>query len=197
METERPMSEEESLQLITSMINKAKCDYNETGISALMWGTIITFCSLVSFAGFFYNWQWVQYVWFLTIFAIIPQVIISSKENKKRKYSTYSDDAIGGIWFCFGISVFLLFFYTSQVPVEKPGALFLILYGIPTFATGFTKRFKPMVIGGIACWVFAVASIYISYPYSALLTAAGAQLAWFIPGLILRKRYIRLTMGNV
>ena len=48
-------SEQESLQLITRMIKKAKDDFIETGISALLWGSIIPFCSLVQFASAFYN----------------------------------------------------------------------------------------------------------------------------------------------
>ena len=47
MTEEKILTEKESLDLITSMINKAKCEYAETGISTLMWGMVVIFCSLI------------------------------------------------------------------------------------------------------------------------------------------------------
>src|SRR6266853_5553629 len=99
------LTEQESLEIIARMINKAKCDYRETGIGALMWGSLITFCSLVTFANYYLHWRWANYVWFLTFIAVIPQIIISVRESKRKKYKTYSDDAMGGIWISFGIGL--------------------------------------------------------------------------------------------
>ncbi len=73
----------------------------------------------------------------------------------------------------------------------------MIIYGIPTFTTGYARRFKPMIIGGIACWVFSILSVFAIVPYGNLYLAASAQLAWFIPGLILRKRYLKAQKENV
>ena len=194
---EKQLTEQESLELITSMINKAKCEYRESGISALMWGSVVTFCSLASVAGYYFQWQWAKYVWFLTFIAVIPQVVISIRDNKKSKYKSYNEDAMGGIWISFGISIFILSYCTSTQKIDHAVSLFLILYGIPTFATGFARKFTPMVVGGIACWVSAIISIYTSFPQAMLLTAASAQLAWFIPGLILRRRYTKAKKQHV
>jgi len=37
---EKEFSSQESLQLITQMISRAKDEYFETGVSALMWGKL-------------------------------------------------------------------------------------------------------------------------------------------------------------
>jgi len=201
---EENFSEQESLQLITKMINKAKSDFVETGISALMWGSVISFCALVQFISNFYPLSWARNVWILTISAIIPQIIISTRERKQRKFKTYHADAMSGIWLAFAITMFLLSFYVNalQIQMKLPiyqlhiETLFLTVYGIPTFATGFTRRFTPMIIGGIACWVFAILSFFTAYPYTMLFYIAGAQLAWFIPGLILQRRYLKAKKGQ-
>ena len=197
MQDEKQLTGEESLQLIAQMINKAKNDYEETGISALMWGSIITFCGLITFANYWWNIRWLDNVWWLPAVAIVPQIFISNNERKRKKFKTYNDEAIGGIWLSFAITLFLVSYYTNRYNLTDTNSLFIIIYGIPTFATGFATRFKPMIIGGIACWLFAIAAMYVSFPYSMLLTAAAAQLAWFIPGLILRSRYRKAKEQHV
>ena len=189
---DKDLTNEESLALITKMISSAKSDYFETGISALLWGTITTLCALLTFANYWWQQNWINYIWLLSFFAVIPQIIISIRESKIRKLKAYEDDAIGGVWMSFGICIFLLSFWCAvNTGWGNINSLYLILYGIPTFTSGYARRFKPMIFGGVACWIFSVVSIYISYPYSMLILAAGAQLAWFIPGLILRQRYLQ------
>ncbi|HZE86047.1 MAG TPA: hypothetical protein VE035_17125 [Puia sp.] len=194
---DNPLTEQESLELITRMINKTKHDYLDTGVSALLWGSVISISSLLSFASYYQNWGWGEWVWWLTYLAVIPQIIISWRDKKKRKYRTYSEDAMGGIWISFGISMFLLSYYNSLFHIPHAGAVFLVIYGVPTFATGFTRSFRPMIIGGIACWILAILSMRTPFPYSMLYNFIAAQLAWFIPGLILRRRYLKAKKQHV
>jgi hypothetical protein len=197
MDGEKPLTEQESLALITSMISKAKCDYEETGVSALMWGIIVIFCSLLTFTGYYQNWPWVGYVWFLTLIAIIPQIVISIREAKRKRVRSYNDSAVGGIWISFGIGIGLFSYFANFFQIQHVECVYMIFYGIPTFSTGFANQFKPMIYGGIGCWVFAIISMYVPDPFTMLLTAAAAIVAWFIPGLILRKRYRSLKNGHV
>ena len=102
-----------------------------------------------------------------------------------------------GIWISFGIAIFLTSYYTNVFKPEGNACLFLILYGIPTFATGYTYGFKPMIIGGIVCWVCAIISMYTSQRIDFSLFFISAFFAWFLPGLILRKDYLKKNVGNV
>ena len=87
MDEEKILTEKESLALITSMIAKAKCDYDETGISALLWGVIVVFCSLITFINHFTHLPLADYVWFLTLIAVVPQIFISIRESKRKNIS--------------------------------------------------------------------------------------------------------------
>jgi hypothetical protein len=197
MEQEQPLTGEQSLQLITSMINKAKNDYYDTGVSALLWGSVITFCDLVTFANHYLKWDGLDYVWFLTLAAVAPQIIISIREARNRKHRAYEDNFTGGIWLSFAIAIFTFSFIAGVNNLPWQPTFYLVLYGIPTFATGYARRFRPMLIGGVACWILALASTYIPAPYTMLCLAVGGQLAWFIPGLILRHRYLKAKRENV
>jgi phosphatidylglycerophosphatase A len=134
---EKKLSEEESLKIITEMISKAKSDYRESGVSALLWGAIITICSIVSFLGAYFEMPFLNNIWWLTIVAVVFQIIFSIRENRKRKFKTYNEDAMGGIWISFGIAMFLFSYFVNTGNVDHANTIFLITYGIPTFATDF------------------------------------------------------------
>jgi len=198
MQDEKPLTEQESLALITSMINKAKNDYHDTGVSALLWGSSVTICGIVSFIGAVYNKPQLFYIWYLTAVAVVVQVFIAIRESRRRKIKSYNDSGMNGIWISYGISIFLFSYYSNYFNLPHENVLFLIAYGIPTFATGISRSFKPMIIGGIACWVLAIAAIYTKHEaYTLLYSVIAAQLAWFIPGVILRRKYLKAKRGNV
>jgi hypothetical protein len=208
---ERPISKNESLELITTMINQAKNSYHDTGLSALMWGAVVAVCSLVKFAEIKFGFRLPFDIYLLTFAAIIPQVFISIREKKQRKAKTYDDAYMDFIWLGFGISIILMVFVLNMMgaawqPVAESiyrdtgvrssfqlyefiGPLFLILYGIPTFVTGTACKFKPMLWGGLICWVSCVIACFTRAEIDLLLVAFSAIVAWFIPGIIMMREY--------
>lgn len=191
------LSEAQSLRLIEEMIHKAKNSYHESGTSALLWGSLIMFCSAVSFGNTWWQVDWLRQIWILTFLAVVPQIIISARESKAQKFKSHTDDLMNGIWIAFGICIGLLSFYVNAVKVQGSSFLFLMLYGIPTFATGIGQRFRPMVFGGVFCWAAAVVSIYTAQRIDLILFFASAFFAWFLPGLILRSDYLKQKRAHV
>jgi hypothetical protein len=63
------------------------------------------------------------------------------------------------------------------------------MYGMPTFLSGIIIKFKPLIIGGIFCWLMAVISPFIDVRYQVLLAAAAVIAAWIVPGHLLRNKY--------
>jgi hypothetical protein len=208
--------EKESLKLITDMINKTKQSFHDTGISPILWGAVIMICSLVTFFQVIYKFTLPVDVWILTFIAIIPQVIISIKESKNKKVKTYNDIALDVVWICFGISMFILmhsingFYFGIQNDLGEgllknssfrlynyTSPFFLMIYGFPTIITGAIMKFKPMLYGGIFCWLMSIITVYTNGKIDLLLIALSVCLAWFIPGIILNARYRKAKAANV
>lgn len=209
----KELSHEESLALINTMISKAKDSFHGTGIGAMMWGIVIALCSLVRLAEIHFGSRLPFDIYLLALFAIVPQVIMNIREKKKKKAKSYDDDFVSPTWTGFGICIFLLILiinmlYKGYTPVyneyvklagHEPNfnfhefimPLFLMLYGLPTFITGMGCNFKPMLIGGIICWVSCIIAVFTEYRIDLLLTAFSAIAAWFIPGLLMEKEYRR------
>lgn len=211
---QKRMTEKESLELITTMINRAKDSYHDTGIGSIMWGAVITVCSLTTWAQFRFHFRLPFDIWLLTLAAIVPQVFISIKESRQKKVKSYYDVAMDYLWIAFGISIFLLIHANTGISKGLQGAgnyfestgfrfydystaLFLILYGFPTFVTGGIMKFRPMIIGGIFCWAASIATVYTPPLTDLLLMAAAACLAWLIPGIILYRKYRAAKQNHV
>ena len=63
-----------------------------------------------------------------------------------------------------------------------------MLYGLGTFVSGNFLKFRPFVIGGIAAWVLAIASTFVSYDYQMLFGAAAILISYIIPAYMLQRR---------
>ncbi len=79
----KKMTEQESLNLITNMIQKAKGSYHDTGIGPLLWGTVVSIASFVSYFERIYHFRLPFDIWLIVLAAIIPQIVISIREKNQ------------------------------------------------------------------------------------------------------------------
>ena len=194
MEKEPEFTHIESLTVIQAMINKAKGQFSENGHLYLVWGWVILLCSIGHFVLIrFLDYRYASMIWMLTWIVIIYQTYYLWKQQKVKKVRTYTDDIIGWIWITFVILMFLfgfLFFRTMGGDYyQYMNVGFLALYGMPTFLSGITLRFRPLIYGGIACWVLSIIACFINYEFHLLILALAVVIAWVIPGYILKARY--------
>lgn len=226
-DNEKPMSEQESLALITQMIQKAKSHFHESGTSAILWGSVVGFCGFFSFVQKYWDWNTKFDIWTIAMVAIIPQIWLNIRDKKRKVVKTHEENVIDAIWMVYAISIFALLFYinvvpqvsvklfasdgvellqkniqTGQITPYKPfilstSSLLILLYAIPTLATGIGQKFKPMIIGAVLCYCFFIASCFTPGTWDALLNGLAAIFNWLIPGLILRNRYLKQKAANV
>lgn len=189
---EQSLNERSSLQLIESMINKAKNNFSESGTLYLVWGIVIFACSITQFiATYFYDYQNAYYVWFLTWLVLIYQFIFLAKKKKKENVKTYTGEILGYVWLCFIICLFVLMFILQYSKAyELINTVILVLYAIPSFLSGGILKVKSLIVGGICCWLLAVFSIFIPREFNILLISAAVLVAWIIPGLIMRNKFL-------
>lgn len=190
MQTEN-FSPKDSLQLIDNMINQAKNRFTENGFLYLLWGWVIFSCSLFHFAAIKLSlFKHPEWVWTITWVVVIFQVIYIVKAKRKEKVKTYSDGIIDAIWVCFGICMLVLAIVIGRFNLWiYMNSLVLLFYGIPTFLSGFVMRFTPLKLGGIACWLLAIASTFVAQVYYLIFLALAVLIAWIVPGYLLRKKY--------
>ncbi len=184
------LSEKESLALIASMINKARNNFNESGIIYLIYGWVIFICSLVQFiALYFFKNPDAYYIWYLTWLPVVYHVMYLIKKRASEKTRTYTDEIIGYVWLVFVISISLLIFLQLYLKTQVTIILtILVLYGMPTFLSGVILKSNALKIGGFFCWLLAIFSVFIDPDFQSLLIALAVVVAWIIPGYILKQK---------
>ena len=123
MENEEKLSEQESMALITTMIQKAKNSYYESCTSVLLWGSVTAIASFVTFLQQTLSFKIGFDIWILLFIAIIPQIFISIKQRKERKFKSHTDIAINAVWMVYGITISGVVLYHNLVPYTTNGII--------------------------------------------------------------------------
>lgn len=192
---EENFNPQQSLELIESMINRAKDKFAEDGFSYLLWGWAVFACSITEFILlYFFQYPYHYMIWMVCWMVLLYQIFFLRKRNKERKVKTYTAYIVGYIWITFSVLLFLLFFLLGKLTSGSYTAfinpIILALYGMPVFLSGIILRFKPLISGGIGCWLLCIASTFITnYDYQYLLIALAMLIAWIIPGYLLKIRF--------
>lgn len=185
---EKVMTGEESLRVISEMINKTKANIRQGIFHLLFWGWLIIFCSISAwllerFTEISNPWN----VWFLVIPGSLVSFIYGYMKGKKSLFHTYADMLYMWTWIGFFIAAVVLFIITSD-KMESVAPYILTLAAIPTFISGFIIKFKPLILGSITFWVFALIA-YFAGPSAGQLAVPVAMLTgYLIPGYMLKNR---------
>ena len=116
MSNEKQLSEKESLQLITDMIQKVKNSYHDKGVGPLLWGTVVAIASFVSYLQLQFNFSLPFDIWWIVMGAIIPQIILINQDAKTQKLKRHEDAALNAVWLVYAITIFGLSFFQAIVP---------------------------------------------------------------------------------
>lgn len=192
---EQDFNPQQSLELIETMINRAKDKFAERGDMYLIWGWNVFICSIIQFILLhFFQYPYHYMVWMASWPVFFYQLYQLRKKNKQRKVRTYTDHIIAFVWVTFLVLIFLLAFLIGRLTggeyYSHINPVVLALYGMPIFLSGIILRFRPLIIGGIGCWVLSVLCTFIKeYDYQFLMIPLAMIIAWIIPGYLLRARY--------
>ena len=196
MDNEKPLSETESLALITSMIKKTQVSLKDNGFYFLLWGWLVFVAATSQYAmikleyGKQSGWLWIT----LMPLGGIISWIRGYRDAKKEKVKTYISDLLKYVSIAFGISLFIVIFYGSingEDGWKIAYPMIMMVYGMWLFISGGALKFKPLIIGGIIDWCCSIGSFYV-HTYEIILILSFAVLAgYIIPGHLLSAKYKR------
>ena len=189
METEeKMMTGEESLRIISEMINKTKVNIRMGIFHLLFWGWLIFACSLSEYLLYkFTGFARPYYVWFFVIPGVFVSMIYGFTTGRKTKFHTYADRLYTWTWMGFLFAATVLFIVQSR-RMEIIAPYILLLAGFPTFVSGFIIKFRPLIIGGVCFWVIALAVSFAGPSLAPLGMPVAVITGYLIPGYMLKTR---------
>ena len=201
---EKKMTERESLELITAMINRTKERYVGDGNIMLMWGYLsvvvaaLVWILLVKTHNPAWNWLWFA----IGIIGGIATPIMDKKQRVKYGVKSYSDKLTSQIWTIVGISAFVATLFCLGFSLLKGYdawkmmfAFALIIVPMAEMAQGIVIREKSLVIGGaiglvggifIVCCIAAEVPLYANMILPIFIVAFICMM--IIPGHIINRK---------
>ncbi len=185
---EKLMTGEESLKIITEMINKTTVNIRQGIFHLLFWGWLIFVCSLSEYLLFkFTGYATPWYVWFLVIPGAFVSLIYGFITGRRAKVHTYADMIYMWTWMGFLCAAIVLFIIHSK-NMETISPYILTLAAIPTFISGFIIKFKPLIFGAVTFWIFALVAHFAGPSVGQLAVPAAMLTGYLIPGYLLKRK---------
>lgn len=189
------LTPEDSFNIINKAIANFKMNYKESAKTFLLWGWMLTLASFSNFIilkilhnkeayelmGLFSLGNWAVFC----LSGFIIQFFMLRKINKDKKVYSYLDSYIKNLWIVTAASFFIAILLCIKLEIAPP-PIMLLIAGIATTTSGLLIKFKPLVFGGIAFFVFSIATTFVSNEYIALIVGAAIICGYLIPGYFLK-----------
>lgn len=191
METEEQhLTQEESLRIIREMIDAAKNDVKNDAFIFLLWGWLVFIASLTQFIMIETDHAaFSSFAWMLMPVGGVVTVIYSMRKSRQDRTKTNVTESLKYIWIAFTAALCIIMFLSSMGYGQLLPCI-VVLYGMGLFLSGGAMRFRPLICGGVFCWLCAIAGFILSAHnyelYELLMVAAAVMGGYIIPGYLLK-----------
>lgn len=190
------MTPEDSIKIISDMINKTREDLSDNSFYFLLWGYVVSLACITHFItirlllNFGLQHQISLYsglLWGTFIMAgiLIQYIKIARKGNFKR-VKTYAGEFMAVNWQVNGALIILIGIFCYKFNIH-PSPFILAICGAATFVSGVIIRHKAFITGSLFMFLFSIACLFINSDYQLLITATAVIIGYLIPGYSLKK----------
>jgi general stress protein CsbA len=181
------LTAQQSLDIITQMIQQAKGNARRNAFHFLLWGWVVVIANM----GMYTLWQ-LHYpapyvVWIITIPAMAISIYKGYSDHRKEQTTTHFDRISGWLWCGFALCAATIVFFGSKVNYMI-NPLIMVISMIPTLVSGVVLRFKPLIAGGLFFWAFGIVSFIVPPHLQNIVSAVAIVCGYLIPGYMLRSK---------
>jgi hypothetical protein len=168
-------TEQQSLQLITEMINKAQNNVQKgSGLFMIYWGCMTAITALLNVILIYILWRLSMpvnlsfHIWWIMVPAWIVSFLLHRKRDRSAIVKSHIDNIISSVWKAFAISyaIFLPCIFGLAYALQEPAHFFylinpmlILIMGIGEYVTAKACRFRPFLYGAVAMWAGSLACV--------------------------------------
>ena len=190
-------SPQQSLDLITQVIQDARSSFSEDGVVYTMWGALLMIASLGQYYLLHNGFMEIN---FYPYFLMPVGAVISFLYYRKKASSSSGNNLISqvnrALWIACSFNMLILGFAFAHILQANLTPVILILLGIGLSVSGISIRSKLLQFSGIFTNLAAVACFWVDWADHSLVTALVALVAIFIPGIILMNRFKKVNVSR-
>ena len=187
--TEKTMTNEESLRIISEMIGQAKRNYSKGGsYYFLLWGWVVLIANLGHYILDKTNaYEYPYAIWVITLPAIVLTIVHGTKNASQARVVTHIDRMYGEVWIGAAVGIVLSLAFMHQIGLNH-AAVILMFAGMATFISGRLMKFSPLVLGGVALWIGSAVCFFVPLAEQTLVSAIAIAAGYLVPGYILKNK---------
>jgi hypothetical protein len=192
---EQNLTPQESLHIIDKAISNFKVNYRESAQIFLLWGWMLALASFSNFIilrvlnnmglfdqmGMYSLANWGVFI----LIGFVIHFFVMRKIDKNKKVYSHLDTYINKLWQVTAASFFIATILCIKLEISPP-PIMLLIAGIAATTSGLLIKFRPVVIGGMAFFLFSIAAAFVSNEYNALITCAAIICGYVVPGYYLK-----------
>jgi len=188
---EETFSKEDSLSLITKMINQAKNENSEKGEGWLLWGWLLFLASISSaILMHFKLGSYLPWLWNAMGITVVVYFIYGVTLKKTAPVKTYVEEMLDRFGIGFFISLITIIICSAIINNGFAFGYYFILYAFWMYIYGSAIKFKPLIIGAIVNWAAAILIFIVDdFKYGMIISAVAVLLGYLIPGYMLRNQF--------
>jgi hypothetical protein len=188
MEESKKWDEAESIQLIRSMIETTRYQVYSDRYIYFMWGYATLICAGLHYLlAYHIGYAYPYMVWLVMPILSIVHFVSIGKRKKSTSVSTFTGRVMQGIWGGMFIGIVALVIASFQVGWQATYPVFMLFYGMASYATGKALQYKYLIWGGIASILFGIVAFFQPFQYQLLLLMLAILVSYILPAHLMQK----------
>ncbi|MHA7130544.1 hypothetical protein [Algoriphagus namhaensis] len=184
---EKELTNQESLELITQMIAKAKKQASgDGGFQLLLWGWAVSLCNFGHYTLLKLDYAAPYVVWLLLVPIVGVSIWHSKRKPRNKGVRTHLDQVLNQMWFMLFLGIILVLAFMGQINFHQ-NPIILILAAIGVYTTGAMVKVKLIKFGGVFLLVSALVSFFLPVPEQYLASGIAIVIGYLVPGYSLKK----------
>lgn len=185
---EQPLSGRQSLDIIHTMINRAKGNIRNKSFYFILWGWTVIAGSIGHYLLLQYSEvNHPEWAWAIIVVGILGSVIQGMRDRKETGATTYSERIYTTVWITFLVNYFIILFFIAVINYYIT-PLVLVMAAAATYISGTIIKFSPLKWGAVFIWLMSIAAFMVDLPYQLLATAAAVFGGYLIPAYLLKNK---------
>ena len=183
MEQESKLTPQQSLTLITEVINQTKENIKSHSFIFLLWGWALSIASIFRFV--LQTQTTFEYYFLPFPISVAIALVITIFYNQNKTSETHLNYFLKKLWMALAFGFITIVFVSVYQKIE-PFTYTLILAAIGTIVSGMAMKFKPLVLGGVCFLIASISCVFVAEEFKVLLHGIAIVIGYLIPGYLLK-----------